>query len=69
METVPKEVKHCVKALYMHKNDLVTTITTMIPSIPNTLKKIYIGNIVLPNLHKNYIKTKNFIFRISSDIT
>ena len=42
---------------------------TVIASVENTLKNIYLIDDFLLNLNPNYFKRKNFIFRISSDIT
>ena len=44
MNTVPRELKNRVETIGMHKNDSVTTFTSVIPSIANGPKHIYWGN-------------------------
>ena len=65
MKNFPTDVKHCVNALEIQK----IFSATVIASVENTLKKIYLIDDFLLNLNPNYFKRKNFIFRISSDIT
>ena len=44
MKDVWIEVKNFAKALGMHKNYMVTTSATVIPSIVNMLKNVYLSN-------------------------
>ena len=50
IKSFPREVKYCVSKILIHENYSVITCTTVVLSVANTLKNIYLSNNVLLNL-------------------
>ena len=67
IKSFPREVKYCVSKILIHENYSVITCTTVVLSVANTLKNIYLSNNVFTKFELIFFK--KFIFSISSDST